>query len=64
MNATSRAALRRVIQEEGTQKKAAARLGVSQQYISDLLKNRRQPGTKILRRLGLRKVVSYEEVGK
>lgn len=38
----------------------AAKAGVSQQYISDILSGQRRPGQKILDALGLRKVVTYE----
>lgn len=62
MNGQARAALRRIIAKEGSQAVAARRLRISPQYITDLLKNRRQPGSALLRRLGLRKIVSYEEV--
>ena len=45
-----------------TQSAAARELGVSPQYLVDCLKGRRQMGSKILRALQLRKVVSYERV--
>lgn len=56
MNAEVRAAIRRVIREQGGQNLAAVRLGISKGYMSDLLKNRRQPGPDLLKRLGFRKV--------
>ena len=64
MNAEVRSALRRVIREQGGQNLAAVRLGISKGYMSDLLKNRRQPGRDLLKRLGFRKVVDerYERV--
>jgi hypothetical protein len=34
-------------------------LGVSQSFLCDLLKGRRQPGTKVLEKLGLQKRVEY-----
>ena len=38
---------------KGTAKDYAEQLGVSQQYLSDVLRGRRQPGPTILERLGL-----------
>ena len=59
-----RAAFRQVIREQGGQNLAAVRLGISKAYMSDLLKNRRQPGPVLLRKLGLRKVTEmrYERI--
>jgi hypothetical protein len=51
--------IQRVIDEHGTQKAAAQFLGVSQQYLTDLLRGRRDPGTKILDKLGLESRVIY-----
>lgn len=50
----------KIIEERGTKKAAAEFLGVSQQYLGDLLKGRRDPGEKILSRLGLQAKVIYE----
>ena len=44
---------------DGTQKAAAERMGVSQQYLSDVLNENREPGALILDALGLERVVSY-----
>ncbi len=44
---------------DATQKQVAENLGVSQQYLCDLLQERRKPGDKILAALGLEKVVTY-----
>jgi hypothetical protein len=65
MDAQIRSALRRLIAQEGGQNRAADRLGISHGYMADLLKNRRRPGPRVLRGLGLRRVVveRYEEVG-
>lgn len=49
-----------VIQEKGTGKAAAESLGVSQQYLTDVIKGRRDPGDKILSALGLQSRVVYE----
>lgn len=51
--------IEQIIEERGTQKAAAEFLGVSQQYLTDLLKGRRDPGKKILDRLGLESSVVY-----
>lgn len=44
----------------GSRKEAAKKLGVSAQYLGDVLNNKREPGKKILDALKLRKVISYE----
>ena len=56
------ALLRRRIKEHGQQKLFAAAHGMSAQYVTDVLRGRREPGEKMLGALGLRKVVTYEEV--
>lgn len=45
----------------GSQKTVAFNLGISPQYLNDVLKYRREPGPKILKALGLVKKVTYEE---
>ena len=52
--------LRQLIAEKGTAKAAAQFLGVSSQYLSDVLKGRRDPGDKILSSMGLQSRVVYE----
>lgn len=47
-----------------TQRAVAKYLGISEQYLSDVLKGRRDPGEALLRRLGWKKVVGYQFVGK
>ena len=44
----------------GSQKTVAFNFGISPQYLSDILRHRREPGGKVLRVLGLKKVVTYE----
>lgn len=44
----------------GTQKSAAKHLHVSEQYLSDFLNGKRQPGAKLLRALHAEKVVTYK----
>lgn len=48
------------VQEAGSQKVFAQTLGVSEQYVSDLLRNRRSPGPKLLNSLGFREIRLYE----
>lgn len=46
--------------EMGSQKALAEHLGVSAQYLGDVLSGKREPGDSILKALGLRKTVHYE----
>lgn len=55
------ALLRKEAEAAGSQKELAAKLGVTAQYVSDVLNGRREPGESILKPLGLRKVINYEE---
>ena len=48
------------VDAEGSQKALAARLEVSEAYLSDVLRGRRAAGNKILSRYNLRAVTSYE----
>lgn len=48
------------IAEEGSQKAYAGKLGISQAYLTDVLKKRRTPGEKFLKAAGYKKIVSYE----
>lgn len=58
-------ALRDVIATEvkamGEQQIVARALGVSPQYLCDVLNGRREPGAKLLKGLGYRRVVVYEK---
>lgn len=47
------AKLTREVKRAGSQKAAAMALGISPQYLTDLLKKRRGPGAKLLEKLGL-----------
>jgi len=47
------------VKAEGSQKAAAAKLDISEQYLGDVLKRRRAPGPKVLNRYGLRAVTNY-----
>lgn len=50
-------ALRDAVAEAGSQRAAAARIGVSQAYLGDVLAGRRALGSRILSAIGLRRVV-------
>ena len=52
-------AMLRSMLETMTQRDLAARIGVSDQYLSDVLNNRRKLGKKIVEGLGLEKQVTY-----
>ena len=47
------------VETEGSQKALAAKLDVSETYLSDVLRGRRSAGNKILTRYNLRAVTSY-----
>jgi hypothetical protein len=47
------------VETEGSQKALAAKLEVSETYLSDVLRGRRAAGGKILARYNLRAVTSY-----
>lgn len=49
------------MEEVGSQKALADEIGVSQPYLSDVLKGKRDPGPSILSHLGLKKSAVYEE---
>ncbi len=53
-----------LVKRQGSQKQAAKFLGISEQYLADVLRGRRAPGKKVLEALGLQKVVVYKWVGK
>ncbi|HJZ79724.1 MAG TPA: hypothetical protein VKD91_05245 [Pyrinomonadaceae bacterium] len=50
------------VETEGSQKALAAKLEVSETYLSDVLRGRRAAGNKILARYNLRAVTSYHPV--
>jgi len=45
----------------GTRAKAAKAMGISPQYLSDIILRRRRPGPSVLRALGMRRVDRYED---
>lgn len=58
------ALLRARIEAANSQKLAADALGVSEAYLSDIVRGHKAPGPKILNALGLERVVTYREKGK
>ena len=52
------------VKQAGEQRIVAQALGVSPQYLCDVLKGRREPADKLLKALGYRRVVIYEKEGK
>lgn len=55
--------LRHAVEDAGSQKALAQRLGISTSYVSDLLAGKRKISARILAKLGLRAVVSYVRTG-
>ena len=47
----------------GSQQAFAKAHGISPQYLSDVLRGRRDPGQKLLDAMGLKRVVSYQQNG-
>ena len=45
-----------------TQKALADKIGVSQAYLTNVIKGRRRPSAKILKFLGYERIVCYKEV--
>lgn len=50
------------VQIEGSQKKAAERLGISPQYLNDILRGRREISEAVANKYGLRRVVIFERI--
>lgn len=55
--------IRRYVSGFDSQAQAAAALGVSAQYLNDVLTGHRPPGPKILKSFDLRRVFRYEDIG-
>ncbi|MCK8788228.1 helix-turn-helix transcriptional regulator, partial [Roseomonas sp. NAR14] len=55
--------LRSAVRAAGSQKAFAAQVGISQQYLCDVLAARREPGPTLLAAVGVRRVVQYVEKG-
>jgi len=49
--------LRRMVLEEGSLTKAAHEIGIAPAYLSLLVRGRREPGDKVLKFLGVKKIV-------
>lgn len=58
-NTDIREAIRRQVRIVGNQSILARSWGISPQYLSDILKGRRDPGEAVLRKLGYEKRVTY-----
>lgn len=54
--------LNKLVDEAGTQKALAEKLGINQAYLSDILAGRREPADKILTALKMERVVTYRFV--
>ena len=50
-----------LVEKYGSQKAAAEHLGVSPQYLHDILAGLREPGPKILSALGYERVIRYQK---
>lgn len=59
-----RAELRDRVKDAGSQAELARRLGITATYVGHLLEGKRDPGLKVLRGLGLKKVVFYTDIGR
>ena len=57
-------AIRTACRAAGSQSAWAVSIGITPQYLSDVLNCRRDPGKAILSALGLRRVVAYVGMGK
>lgn len=57
-----RARLNKIVDSCKSQKEAALRLGISQQYLCDILYGRRLIGGRILQSIGVREVKYWERV--
>lgn len=56
--------IRDLIKTEGSQTKAAARLDISSAYLSEILTENRPISDAVARKLGYRRVISYEPLDK
>lgn len=55
--------LKELVINAGTQRKLANELGISQVYLSDILKGRRTIGKSVLDKLKIKKIINYEQGG-
>jgi predicted DNA-binding protein (UPF0251 family) len=56
--------LRRLVEEEGSQTQAAAKLGISSGYLSEILTNGKPISDKVAEALGYERVVVYKPLEK
>jgi len=54
--------IKKEIKKHGSQLAFANYLKISEQYLTDVLKGRREPGDKFLTPLGFQRVIYYEEI--
>jgi hypothetical protein len=52
--------LREYVEDCGSQKEAASKIGISAQYMNDLMRGRRSPGPAVLETMKLKRVMVYE----
>ena len=57
METKPHAHLQRIVNERGSQAAAARHLGIAPSYLGDLLRGRRRISDRILKKLGLRRIV-------
>ncbi len=55
--------LNQTIQQHGSAKAVAARMGLSPQYLCDVRKGRREVSDRLAQKLGLRRIVTFEPIG-
>ena len=55
--------LKKYIEGYPSQAQAAAALDISPQYLNDVMAGRRDPGPKLLKGLGIKRVPHYEDSG-
>lgn len=48
--------------EAGTRQALALKLGVSPAYLGDVMRDKKEPAHRLLKALGLRRVVTFEKV--
>lgn len=53
--------LRELVNRMSSQKALAEKIGISEQYLTDILKERRKPGPKVIQFLGYEYVEAYKE---
>ena len=56
--------LNQTIKQHGSAKAVATRMGLSQQYLCDVRKGRREVSDRLASMLGLRRIVTFEPIGK